>query len=123
MAEAVARQDASDVIQPVSAGLSPLGHIERMTIHTLACNGYSSKGLRSKAVTAQILRSAELLVNMSGGPNSVLEAGIFPDGLKVEEWRVQDPYGADESIYQKILDDIVERVSGLADRLREQRER
>jgi protein-tyrosine-phosphatase len=70
----------------------------------------------------EILRSAEPVVNMSGRPSDLFEAGVFPDGLKAEDWQVQDPYGADESIYQKILDDIVERVSELADRLREQRE-
>ena len=117
MAEAVARQDAADVIQAASAGLSPLGHIERMTIHTLACNGYSSKGLTSKAVTEEALASAKLVVNMSGRESDL----VLPDRAKVEDWRVQDPYGADESIYQKILDDIVERVNALADRLREQR--
>ena len=118
MAEAVARQDAADVIQAASAGLSPLGHIERMTIHTLACNGYSSKGLTSKSMTEEVWRAAELVVNMSGRPSNL----VFPDGLEVEEWRVQDPYGADEAIYQRILDDIVERVNALAGRLREQRQ-
>lgn len=118
MAEAVARRDASDIIQPASAGLSPLGHIERMTIHTLACNGYSPKGLESKALTDEILRSAELVVNMSGRPSSL----VLPYYAKVEEWQVQDPYGADGSTYQKILKDIVERVNELADRLREQRQ-
>jgi len=116
MAEAVARQDAADVIQAASAGLFPLGHIERMTIHTLACNGYSSKGLTSKAITEKAWASAKLVVNMSGRQSDL----VFPDQIKVEDWRVQDPYGADEAVYQKILDDIVERVNALADRLREQ---
>jgi len=116
MAEAVARQDAADVIQAASAGLFPLGHIERMTIHTLACNGYSSKGLTSKAITEKAWASAKLVVNMSGRQSDL----VFPDQIKVEDWQVQDPYGADEAVYQKILDDIVERVNALADRLREQ---
>jgi len=117
MAEAVARQDASDVIQPGSAGLAPLGHIEPMTIYTLACNGYSYKGLTSKAITEEAWGSAELVVNMSGSPSNL----VFPDCLKVEDWQVQDPYGADEPFYQKILDDIAGRVNALADRLRKQR--
>lgn len=117
MAEAVARQDASDVIRPASAGLAPLGHIERMTIHTLACHGYSSKGLTSKALTKEAWGSAELVVNMSGRPSDL----AFPDCVKVEDWQIEDPYGADEPTYQKILDDIVGRVNALADRLRERR--
>jgi protein-tyrosine-phosphatase len=118
MAEAVARQDAADVIVPASAGLAPLGHIERMTIHTLACNGYAAKGLVSKPITEEAWRSAELVINMSRRPRE----DAFPDYSKVEDWDVQDPYGADQEIYQRILDDIVTRVSELADRLRKQQQ-
>ncbi len=118
MAEAVARQDAADVIEPSSAGLSPLGHIERMTAHTLACNGYAAKGLASKPMTEEAWRSADLVINMSGRPSEL----VFKDCLKVEDWEVPDPYGADQAMYQKILDDIVTRVNALADRLREQRQ-
>jgi protein-tyrosine-phosphatase len=118
MAEAVARQDAGDVIEPASAGLAPLGHIERMTIHTLACNGYPAKGLASKPITEQGWKSAELVINMSGRPSDL----VFKECLKVEEWEVEDPYGADQATYQRILDDIVTRVNELADRLRKQQQ-
>jgi protein-tyrosine-phosphatase len=119
MAEAVARQDAADVIEPASAGLAPLGHIEPMTIHTLACNGYDVKGLSSKPFTEEAGYSAGLVINMTRRPRKF----AFADSSKVEDWNVEDPYGADQETYQRILDDIVARVNALAGRLRQQQQR
>jgi protein-tyrosine-phosphatase len=118
MAEAVARQDAADVIEPASAGVAPLGRIERMTIHTLASNGYASKGLSSKPITPEAWQSAALVVNMTRTPGE----SLFTDCTKVEDWDVEDPYGANQEAYQRILDDIVTRVNALADRLRTQQQ-
>jgi arsenate reductase (thioredoxin) len=117
MAEAVARQNAADVIEPASAGLVPLGHIERMTTQTLAANAYAVQGLRSKPIASDVWQSAEIVINMSGTRRHV----AFKDCAKVEDWDVEDPYGADQATYQRILDDIVARVSALADRLRERK--
>jgi len=47
--EAIARYDAADVIEPFSAGLSPLGSIPEETKQTLVLNGYSANGLTSDA--------------------------------------------------------------------------
>ena len=52
MAEAIALRDAPDVIEPSSAGLTPLGRIEPMTKETLAKNGFSSDELWSKTLLA-----------------------------------------------------------------------
>jgi hypothetical protein len=53
MAEAIARYDAADVIEPHSAGVSPLGHIADLTTQTLVKNGYSAAGLTSDALTKE----------------------------------------------------------------------
>lgn len=119
MAEAVARQVAADVILPSSAGLAPLGHIERMTIHTLACNGYHAEDLSSKPIREETWQLAKLVVNMTRRPRKF----AFADYSKVEDWDVEDPYGADQETYQRILNDIAARVSALAERLRVQRQR
>lgn len=114
MAEAIARQDANDVIEASSAGLTPLGRLETMTKQTLMRNGYSAEGLESKPVVPEALESADLIVNMSGYPREV----AFGDHVKVEDWRVEDPYGADAELYQRIFEDIRKRIADLADRLR-----
>jgi arsenate reductase len=115
MAEAVARHLASDVIEPMSAGLSPLGYVSESTRKVLLERGIKvghqySKGLRDVDSDA-----ADLVVNMSGMPGREL----FP-GAEVVDWDVDDPYGEDLAAYRRICDDVEELVKDLADRLRRQ---
>lgn len=126
MAEAVARREASDVIEPCSAGLYPLGHIAELTEETLLANGYSIDELSSKPIHKEALRDADVVVNISG-----LTFDPFHDGglarrasapcenrPNVEEWDVADPYGEEPPAYQKTLEEIERRVCELASRLR-----
>jgi arsenate reductase (thioredoxin) len=117
MAEAIARRDHEDVMEVCSAGLAPLGRVEEMTKRTLADNGYPSEGLESKKIFLQTFEEADLVVNMSGR-----EKGIaFDDPSKVEDWQVEDPYGEDAEVYQRIFKDIEKRVGKLAEQLRRAR--
>lgn len=114
MAEAIATRLAGDVIEASSAGLTPLGHVEPLTVATLARNGYHPNGLRSKPVAVAEFKAADIVINMSGRSKQ----WEFDDPSKVEDWRVQDPYGADAELYQRIFEDIERRVAELADRVR-----
>jgi protein-tyrosine-phosphatase len=114
MAEAIALRDAADVIDASSAGLTPLGHVERMTKQTLENNDYPVDGLHSKYVEPSAFDATDIVINMSGRPREL----FFEDPAKVEDWSVEDPYGADAELYQRIFEDIRRRVSELAARLR-----
>jgi protein-tyrosine-phosphatase len=114
MAEAIASRDAADVIEASSAGLTPLGHVERMTKQTLENNAYPAEGLDSKPVVPSVFDATDIVINMSGWPREL----FFENPAKVEDWRVEDPYGADAALYQRIFEDIRKRVSELATRLR-----
>ena len=114
MAEAIARRLAADVIEASSAGLTPLGRVEQLTTETLARNGYHQTGLESKPIRVEASKMADIIVNMSGWPKEI----TFEDPAKVEDWQVEDPYGADAEVYQRIFEDIERRVAKLADRLR-----
>lgn len=118
MAEAIARYDAADVIEPSSAGLSPLGYIADLTKQTLMRNGYSATGLTSDALTREAADTADTIINMTGKP---LEEN-FREHEKVEDWIVQDPYGADPETYQRVFEGIKRRVNQLALGLREKRQ-
>lgn len=118
MAEAIARYDAADVIEPSSAGLSPLGTIAEQTRQTLLLNGYSADGLTSDVLTREAADAADIIINMTG--QLVEEA--FWDQEKVEDWIVQDPYGDDRETYQRVFEGIKRRVDQLAKGLRENRE-
>lgn len=115
MAEAIAKSDAGDVIEPASAGLYPLGEIPLHTQEALRRNGYSAEGLASKRIAPEAWKRAELVINMSGRMREL----EFEDYEKVEDWHVGDPYGEDAATYQKILEEIRGRVNRLAQRLRE----
>jgi arsenate reductase len=117
MAEAIARYDAADVIEPHSAGVSPLGHIADLTTQTLVKNGYSAAGLTSDALTKESADAADIIINMTGGQME----SVFAELGKVEDWIVQDPYGEDTNTYQRVLEGIKRRVNQLAEGLREKR--
>jgi protein-tyrosine-phosphatase len=118
MAEAIARYDAADVIEPHSAGMRPMGHIADLTKQTLERNGYSPDGLTSDALTKELADAADIIINMTGKQRE----DTFWDLEKVEDWMVQDPYGQDSDTYQRVLESIKRRVSQLAEGLREKRE-
>lgn len=118
MAEAISRYDAADVIEPFSAGLRPLGHIADLAKETLIKNGYSANGLTSDALTREAADAADIIINMTGRPGEE----NFREHEKVEDWIVQDPYGADTDTYQRVLESLKRRVNQLAEGLREKRE-
>jgi protein-tyrosine-phosphatase len=118
MAEAIARYDAADVIEPSSAGLTPLGFIAEQTKQTLLQNGYSSNGLRSAALTPEATEAADIIINMTGRPSE----GAFWNHEKAEDWMVQDPYGGAPETYQRVFQSIKRRVDQLAEGLRAKRQ-
>ena len=117
MAEAIARAVASDVMEVASAGLAPLGYVAELTTRTLKANGYSAQGLSSKPIARELSDKADLIVNMSGRPRGL----AFQQFEKVEDWDVEDPYGENAEIYQRILEEIEKRVESLAERLRKEK--
>ena len=118
MAEAIARYDAADVIEPSSAGLSPMGSIAEQTKQTLMRNGYSVAGLTSDSLTREVADAADVIINMTGKPREE----TFWDQDKVEDWIVQDPFGAAPETYQRVFEGIKRRVNQLALGLRDKRE-
>jgi len=121
MAESIALRDAADLIDTASAGLSPLGVVQKLTLRTLQSNGYPIEGLYSKPILNDAWSDADLVINMSGYPRE--RAFARGDWHKVEDWDVEDPYGSDPAGYQRIFEDIRTRIDALAVRLRQRRQR
>jgi len=118
MAEAIARYDAADVIEPSSAGLSPMGSIPEQTRQTLLLNGYSADGLISSWLTREAADDADVIINMTGRPMKE----VSWQREKIEDWIVQDPYGAEPETYQRVFEGIKRRVNQLALSLREKQQ-
>ena len=114
MAEAIARQDAPDLWEVSSGGLTPLGYVAESTIETLTQNDYASVGLQSKPVLHAHWQEVDLVINMSG----LEKYSVFEEYDKVEDWDVEDPFGGDPETFQRVFKDIRSRVSALASRLR-----
>jgi arsenate reductase len=117
MAESIARRDSSQVFDCSSAGLTPLGIVQKQTLDTLAGNGYPVENLVSNAINTAEWAAADVVINMSG----YSKQRVFPrsEWDKVEDWKVEDPYGCDPVTYQRIFDDIRTRIESLTARLRE----
>lgn len=114
MAEALARHLAADVIEASSAGISPLGRIPDATRRVLLEKGVPTDGQSSKGVNELGMAAPDLIVNMTGIPAKALFAG-----RGAVDWDVEDPYGEDLGTYRRICEDIEERVTQLAEDLRQ----
>ena len=114
MAEAIARLDASDTIDAVSAGLMPLGFVPDLTQQTLMKNGYWMEGLESKGISAEIWKQADIVINMSGRPREL----AFREYSKVEDWEMEDPFGENLETHQRVFEKIRLRVGELAQQCR-----
>ena len=68
----------------------------------------------SESAAVADLEAADIVINLSGRRKEA----EFADPNKVEDWRVEDPYGADAELYQRIFEEIERRVAELADRVR-----
>jgi len=118
MAESIALRDAADLFDCSSAGLSPLGIVQKLTLQTLESNGYPTKDLSSKPILGEAWAAADLVINMSGYQR---ERAFYGQCDKVEDWDVEDPYGSDPEFYQKTFEDIRTRIGQLMARLRDRR--
>ena len=121
MAEALARHHAADVIEPTSAGISPLGTIADQTRQVLLERGILMPGQRSKGTTEADIAAAQLIVNLTGihGPALFRETV----GAPIEDWEVTDPYGDEMEVYRRVCDEIEARILELAARLRSEMQR
>lgn len=117
MAEAIGLRDCADLFESCSAGLCPLGVVQKLTLETLRRNGYPTGNLYSKPVLNHAWAAADLVINMSGYQKE--RAFSRTDWHKIEDWEVADPYGCDPACYQRIFEDIRSRIESLAMRFRD----
>jgi protein-tyrosine-phosphatase len=75
-------------------------------------------GLTSDSLTGEAANAADIIINMTGKPHEE----TFSQHEKVEDWIVQDPFGADPETYQRVFEGIKRRVNQLALGLRAKRE-
>lgn len=114
LAEGLARKLAADVIEPSSAGLSPLGRIADPTRAIAVEIGIPLDGQYSKGIAEAELDAVDLVVNLTGIPSRAL----FGTKKQVVDWEVDDPYGEELGVYRRIAEEIEEKILELAEQLR-----
>ena len=118
MAEAIARQTASDVITAASAGTMALGFVAPPTIRVLEERGINVEGLSSKPITRETRGNADIIINMTGSPAKRV---LRSEESKTEDWVVTDPYGERIEAYRDTCDEIEARMTEFVARLRARR--
>ncbi len=111
MAEAFARHFAPDVIEPMSAGISPLGQIAETTRRVLAERGISMDGQASKGLVEIDWNRVERIINMTGIPGE----SPFGESRPVVDWEIDDPFGEELGKYREIAEEIEKKVRELAE--------
>ncbi|MBI1898261.1 MAG: low molecular weight phosphatase family protein [Acidobacteria bacterium] len=111
MAEAFARHYGSDVMAASSAGLSPALNCTPQIRTVMAEKNVDVGNHLPRALDEVDLGNIDLIVNMSG-------FRLPSPGVRVIDWKVEDPIGASDEVYRRVRDDIESKVIQLVLRLR-----
>lgn len=106
MAEGFARKYGADCIAAQSAGLSPASIVQDDTHRTMLARGVVLEGQFPKGVELVARDPFDLIVNMSGHALPRMSGPIV-------EWKVRDPIGLSEEVYEAVADQIEQHVMRL----------
>ncbi|HBY60942.1 MAG TPA: low molecular weight phosphatase family protein [Solibacterales bacterium] len=113
MAEAFARKYGSDVIEPVSGGLSPANEIPDVTRRVMREKNIELDTQFPKPVEITSPGNFAIVVNMSGFPLD------FTGPVHRIDWAIKDPMGHSEEVHRKIRDEVENAVMRLILTLRQ----
>ena len=107
MAEGFARRYGSDVMECASAGLAPANIVQPLTRKVMEVKNIQIDDQYPKSLEQITLPHFDLIINMSGRP--------FPTRLTipVREWKIEDPIGQSEDVYNTVRDQIENSVMQL----------
>jgi arsenate reductase (thioredoxin) len=95
MAEALARGDHGEVLDPVSAGSRPSGFVHPLAIRAIEQLGISMDEAYSKA--AQAFRAHPFDVVVTVCDSAAQDCPTWPGAKRIEHWPIEDPsYGWDD---------------------------
>ncbi len=123
MAEALARLDHGDVLEPVSAGSRPAGFVHSLAIRAIEELGIDMAGARSKSSEEFQEASFDVVVTLC--ESAALDCPTWPKAKRLEYWPIEDPSwvsGDPELRYQKFVetrDDLRRRIAELVATLTE----
>ncbi len=112
MAEGFAKTFGKDCLEVHSAGLNPALIVQEQTRQTMEKRGIHLDGHFAKGIEICANEPFDVVVNMSGA--------LLPrmNAKQVIEWRVADPIGQPERVYEAVADQIDALVTLLIRELR-----
>jgi len=122
MAEALARLDYGDLVEPVSAGSRPAGFVHELAALAIQELGVSLQGARSKP--AEEFREAKLDLVVTVCDSAAADCPIWPGARHLVHWSVEDPSfvpgeeAARFAAFRATRDDLRRRIDGLMEALR-----
>jgi arsenate reductase len=125
MAEALARADHGEVLDPVSAGSRPAGFVHPLAIRAIEALGISMDGAHSKSALEFRTEPFDLVVTVCD--SAAEDCPTWPGARRIEHWSIEDPsYGPDdpETRYDRFVatrDEIRRRIDELVGTLGEER--
>jgi len=117
MAEALARLDHSDAVEPVSAGSRPAGGVHPNAVAAMAELGSDIRDARSKPASEFEGESFDAVVTVCD--SAALDCPIWPNAKRIEHWSIEDPsFEPDPELrYRRFVetrDDLRKRIDALA---------
>ncbi len=109
MAEAFFNHYAAGKAGAISAGTQPASHVDQTVVKAMKEIGIDISSRRAKALTAEMLDSADRVITMGCGSEGVCPAAFVP----VEDWQLEDPEGQSIDKVRAIRDEIESRVKRL----------
>lgn len=110
MAEAFLNQFGSHDVEAISAGTVPGDRVHPNVVTAMQELGIDISQKKPKALTAEMLESADRVVTMGCSQEQACPASLVP----VEDWALEDPQGEPLHKVRQIRDQIRARVKRLA---------
>lgn len=108
MAAAFFNQRSPQGWKAVSAGTQPAEHVHPVVADAMREIGIDLAGEQPQKLTDELARQASLLVTMGCGDHCP-----YVPGLRMEDWKLDDPKGQTMERVREIRDDIQRRIAAL----------
>src|SRR5215510_6370411 len=89
LAEALARLDHSDVLEPVSAGSRPAYGVHSLAVAVMAELGSDIEGARSKSAEEFLEGDFDAVVTVCD--SAAQDCPVWPNAKRLEHWSIEDP--------------------------------
>lgn len=122
MAEALARIDYGDVVEPLSAGSRPAGFVHELAVAAIAELGVSIEEAESKPAETYSAEKLDLVVTVCD--SAAADCPTWPGARHIVSWSIADPSfvrGTEEErleAFRTTRDELRRRIDGLMEALR-----